>query len=146
MTVAIVGGRPLLFKTPADLAKAINKYFKETEVCNYTITGLCLAIGTSKQVLIDYGNRDDYREIVLQAKLFVENAYELSLRKNGRPGDIFALKNFGWRDERTVKKENTDLPNGLNNMSELERANYIVSLMQPLLDSDQTLLPATEIE
>ena len=28
------------------------------------------------------------------------SVYEKSLRKDGKTGDIFALKNFGWRDKQ----------------------------------------------
>ncbi len=104
MTKPIVGGRPLKFETVDDLVKAVNEYLSETDIEQYTVTGLALAIGTSKQVLNDYEKRDGYKEVVSQAKLYVENSYELSLRANGRSGDIFALKNFGWKD-----KTETDL-------------------------------------
>ena len=95
-------GRPLKFQSPDDLATAIDNYFFTTAQAEYTITGLCLAIGTNKQVLLDYQNRQGYKDIVDEAKLIVENAYELSLRRHGRSGDIFALKNFGWRDDRRI--------------------------------------------
>lgn len=99
MTKPIVGGRPLKFEKPEDLSKAIQLYLDETPREEWTVTGLCLAIGTSRGILDDYQERPGYKEIVAKAKLFVENAYELSLRANGRAGDIFALKNFGWKDK-----------------------------------------------
>jgi len=92
-------GRPLKFQTPDELEAAIEKYLDDTPVDEYTVTGLALAIGTSREVLSNYQDRDDYSEIVKRAKCIVENSYELSLRKHGRSGDIFALKNFGWRDK-----------------------------------------------
>jgi len=67
-------------------------------VKEYTVTGLALSIGASKQLLDDYQKREGFKEIVKEAKLIVENAYEISLRRHGRSGDIFALKNFGWTD------------------------------------------------
>lgn len=102
MTKPIVGGRPLLFENPEDLAAAIDEYFKKTDIKKITLTGLCLAIGTSKQVLADYEKREAYTDIVRWAKLVVENAYELSLRERGSAGDIFALKNFGWSDKQDI--------------------------------------------
>ena len=102
MTKPIVGGRPLKFETPQDLIDAINKYFESTPREEWTVTGLCLAIGTSKGVFNEYQEREGYKEIVAEAKLMVENSYEISLRKNGRSGDIFALKNFGWKDKQEV--------------------------------------------
>ena len=99
MTEPILGGKPLKFATPQDLKNAIDKYLEETPVEQYTVTGLALAIGASRQLLLDYEDRPAYQKFVKEAKLIVENSYELSLRKNGRSGDIFALKNFGWKDK-----------------------------------------------
>lgn len=91
-------GRPLRFESPAALQALIDGYFAEHEGSDITLTGLCLGVGVSKQLLNDYQKRDGYDEVVTIAKLRVENAYEISLRKHGRSGDIFALKNFGWKD------------------------------------------------
>jgi len=93
-------GRPLKFETPDDLQCAIDAYFKATPFLELTVTGLALSIGTNRQSLINYENIDDYADIIKRAKCRIENSYEISLRKNGRSGDIFALKNFGWRDKQ----------------------------------------------
>ena len=90
-----------LFPTPEDLQRAVDGYFEETPRDEYTVTGLALALGTNRVTLCSYGERDDYKHIIERAKARVENSYELSLRKRGNAGDIFALKNFGWRDERS---------------------------------------------
>ena len=95
-------GKPLKYKTPEALKAVIDKYFKKTELKEYTVTGLALVVG-SKQLLDDYQKRTGYGRIVTKAKLIVENAYELSLRKTGKAGDIFALKNFGWKDKQEVE-------------------------------------------
>ncbi len=103
-------GRPLKF-TPESLQMIIDTYFETTLIGEYTITGLALLVG-SKQLIQDYEKRKDFSEIVKRAKLMVENDYELSLRKNGKAGDIFGLKNFGWKDQRDIRGEFT-LPPGL---------------------------------
>jgi len=101
-------GRPMLFKTPDELQSKIDDYFADTEFFEYTVTGLALYLGTTRETLDDYQARDDYRDIVKMAKLKVENSYELSLRKSGRTGDIFALKNFGWKDKVEHDLNNPD--------------------------------------
>ena len=93
-------GKPLKFSTPEDLQQVINKYFNNTNQEEYTVSGLALEVG-SKQLLQDYELRPGYSDIVKRAKLIVELSYELSLRKHGRSADIFALKNFGWKDTQT---------------------------------------------
>ena len=94
-------GRPLKF-TPESLQMIIDTYFETTLIGEYTITGLALLVG-SKQLIQDYEKRKDFSEIIKRAKLMVENDYELSLRKHGKAGDIFGLKNFGWKDQQDLK-------------------------------------------
>lgn len=95
--------RPLKYQTPKELEKIFNGYFEKTPIEEWTITGLCLSCGLSKQLMNDYQAREEYSEVVTLAKLKVEHSYELSLRKHGRSGDIFALKNFGWQDQREIE-------------------------------------------
>lgn len=111
-------GRPLKIESPEQMQKILNEYFETTAESRLTITGLCLALGLDKSTFYDYEKRDGYKEIVRQARLIVENSYEISLRENGRTGDIFALKNFGWRDK--VEYEDTNGKNGI--MDELVEA------------------------
>lgn len=95
-------GRPLKFKTRQELIDAIQKYLDETPAEKYTITGLGLAIGMSRQVLCDYNEREEFKDIITEAKQFVEKSYELSLREKGGAGNIFALKNMGWKDKQEI--------------------------------------------
>ena len=92
-------GRPLKIETPEQMENILNEYFKTTDENKITITGICLALGLDKSTFYDYEKREEYKDIVKQARMIVENSYEISLRENGRTGDIFALKNFGWRDK-----------------------------------------------
>jgi hypothetical protein len=98
MTKPILGGAPLKFETPEDLRIILQSYFDNTPPEEWTVTGLALRAG-SKQLLNDYEKRDGYIDIVKQAKLIVENGYEIDLKKHGRTGTIFALKNFDWKDK-----------------------------------------------
>lgn len=92
-------GRPRKWQNPQELIELINNYLEETPFEEWSVTGLALTLGTSKQLLIDYQKREEFREVINEAKLLIEHSYELSLRKNGRTGDIFALKNFDWKDK-----------------------------------------------
>ena len=98
-------GRPLKYPDPKTFEDKIDEYFKETPKEEITITGLCLALRINKDTFYEYGKKEGYKEIVDLARLKVENSYELSLRKYGRTGDIFALKNFGWRDQQEITAE-----------------------------------------
>lgn len=100
------GGRPRKWKSVAEMQKAIDAYFAGTPPGERTITGLALAVGlTSRQALLNYEGRPEFVDAIKRAKLRVENDYERSLRDKGRAGDIFGLKNFGWRDEQHIQQD-----------------------------------------
>lgn len=65
----------------------------------YSITGLALALDTTRQTLVNYEAKDEFIDAIKKAKLRVENQYEIALQKSGKSGDIFALKNFDWKDK-----------------------------------------------
>jgi hypothetical protein len=95
-------GRPLKWPTPELLQQEIDRYFAETPMSHWTITGLALALDTDRHTLINYSEREEYFHTINKAKLMVENAYEIDLREKGHAGNIFALKNFGWKDKTEV--------------------------------------------
>jgi len=92
-------GRPLKFESVEELEKKINEYFDKTPKTEITITGLALALDTSRETLCNYEKKDEYFDTIKKAKDKVQLEYELDLRRKGRSGDIFALKNFGWKDK-----------------------------------------------
>lgn len=96
------GGKPLKFKTVEELQAKIDKYFTDCEETGepLTVTGLALALDTSRNVLMDYQGKNGYSNAVIRAKMRIENAYEKRLINRGNGGDIFALKQFGWRDRQ----------------------------------------------
>ena len=64
-----------------------------------SFSGLALAIGLSPQTLRTYQQRDEYSDVVLQARAIIESYYEESLNNRNRAtGAIFALKQLGWSD------------------------------------------------
>lgn len=109
----MAGGRPLKFESVEDMQKQMDAYFLECDTADpkepYTITGLALALDTSRQTLVNYEKRDEYFDAIKRAKLKVENSYEKHLLKGQVAGAIFSLKNnFSWADQQQldVKSEN----------------------------------------
>jgi hypothetical protein len=100
-TESLIMGRPLKFKSVKELQKKIDAYFAccEKDGEPLTITGLALALDTSRETLMEYGEREEFVDTIKKAKLKIEHAYELRNIKRGNAGDIFALKNFGWKDK-----------------------------------------------
>lgn len=100
-------GRPLKFETVEVIQPLIDKYFADTPKEEWTITGLALALDTSRKTLVEYEGKDEFSNAVKKAKEMVENSYEIDLKRSGRSGTIFALKNFDWKD-----KTETDVTSG----------------------------------
>lgn len=100
-------GRPLKFQSEEELSKKIEEYFEITPEGQRTITGLAVHLDTSRETLCNYEKKEQFFDAIKKGKDRVELDYELSLRKQGRSGDIFGLKNFGWRD-----KTETDITSG----------------------------------
>lgn len=93
-------GRPLKFRSLKELQAKIDAYFADTPEDRWTITGLALALDTSRNVLCDYQGKKQYSNAIARAKLMIENGYEIDLKQFGRSGTQFALKNFGWKDRQ----------------------------------------------
>jgi len=94
-----MAGRPLKFKDKEELEAKIENYFATTKKEEWTITGLAIALDTSRETLCNYESRETFFDTIKKAKDFVEHSYELDLKKSGRTGTIFALKNFEWKDK-----------------------------------------------
>lgn len=93
------------YRTPKALEKKIDEYFEETDFEKYTISGLCLHLHIVKNTLYEYGKREGFKQVVELARLKIENSYEMDFRTKGRSADIFAMKNFGWKEN---KEEDVD--------------------------------------
>jgi len=105
-------GRPLKFKTPKEIEKKANEYFKECDEKEkpYTITGLAIALDTDRKTLLNYEDRDDFFPTIKKIKQKVENyAEERLFTGSNTAGVIFNLKNnYGWVDRQEVDA-NVDL-------------------------------------
>lgn len=101
-------GRPLKFKTVEELQSAIDLYLTTTPKEDWTITGMAIALDTYRSVLCDYEEKDEYSNTIKKAKQMVEHSYEIDLKKSGRTGTIFALKNFNWKDKVEQELSNPD--------------------------------------
>lgn len=99
-----------------------------TEQKPYTITGLALALDTSRRTLLDYKYRDDeFSHSLKRAKDKCESYVESRLFENNPTGPIFNLKNnYGWKDKTEVDNTNIhieadDITDTLDKLSESER-------------------------
>ncbi|MBO0962353.1 hypothetical protein J1P26_21860 [Neobacillus sp. MM2021_6] len=123
-------GRPLKFRSVKALQKKIDEYFESCfeeqwieyddiwrpildrngevvkhQVKPFTITGLASFLGTTRQGLINYEQRDEFYDTIKNAKVKIEAYAEEALYKPKiAAGVIFNLKNnFGWEDKQGIQ-------------------------------------------
>mgnify|MGYP001314968103 CR=1 FL=1 len=99
-------GRPLKFQSVEELQQKIDAYFKkmDEEKRPYIITGLALALDTTRRTLLDYEEKSEFSHTIKKAKLRCENFSEESLfTSRNVTGAIFNLKNnYGWVDKQEI--------------------------------------------
>lgn len=109
----MAGGRPLKFASVEEFQSAVDSYFESIQEPRVygdnvvfepvTITGLALHLDTTRDLLCDYQEKDEFSDAVKKAKLRCENYAERQLYiGKSATGPIFALKNFGWSDSQDV--------------------------------------------
>jgi hypothetical protein len=101
----MAAGRPLKFSSPEELKQKAEGFFERciAEDRPITITGLALALDTTRETLCDYQKKDEFSDTVTKIKLRVEQYAEEQLYVGkAATGPIFALKNYGWRDSQDV--------------------------------------------
>ena len=101
-------GRPRKFQSVKELQKKIDAHFVECDEKKkfYTITGLAIALETTRKTLLDYEAKDDeFSDVIKMAKARCEECAENRLFGSQQcTGAIFTLKNnFGWRDVKEEK-------------------------------------------
>jgi len=119
--------KPLKWKSPEELEKKIQDYYKWTKKNNkhITVTGLAWYLGCSKQTIQNYENSEEngwlkrlsdeerqrYVDLIKDAKRYIELEYEERLYNRSKAtGGIFALKNlYGWVDKQEVVQTNKEI-------------------------------------
>lgn len=122
-------GRPLKFKSVKEVEEKIEAYFKDCRINAepYTITGLAIALDTTRETLLDYQNKDEYSDTIKTAKLKCQNYAEKHLYTGKNVvGAIFNLKNnYGWRDQKEI--DHTTAGEAISFTNEVPRAKEEVS-------------------
>lgn len=100
-------------QTPKEMEERCQEYFEECDVSGkpYAITGVALVLGVNRRTLLKWRNdltpQSKYfwrKAIIKKALLKCEDYTVQYLYKGGMSpaGPIFALKNYGWRDEKSL--------------------------------------------
>ena len=68
-----------------------------------TASGLASYLKTNRQTIINYEKKDDFIDTIKNAKVKLEAYYEQRFIENGHAGNIFAAKNFGFKDTQQIE-------------------------------------------
>lgn len=97
------GGRPLKFKSVAELESKINEYFEDKKTVPHTVSGLAVWLNCDRKTLTNYEERDRFFPTIKKAKTRIEAEIEqMALMGTYNPTfSIFNLKNnFNWKDKQ----------------------------------------------
>lgn len=114
--------RPLKFETVEELSERISEYFHQCDTNikvmftkdgdpievpdpkPYTISGLAYFLGTNRQTLLNYEEREEFVDTIRAAKARIEAFVEESLwTPKIAQGVVFNLKNnFGWKEQQDI--------------------------------------------
>ena len=130
------GGRPLKFANIQELQEKIDAYFdscfrpminlKTNEIIHdaegneileqykpFTISGLAVALDTSRKVLMEYQTKDQFSNAIIRAKRKCENYTEEALfRKESVQGARFVLINgYGFAEKQEITQNTPNTTN-----------------------------------
>ena len=97
---------PLKYRSATQLDKYIQDYFRQCDEDKrkYTITGLAVHLGMTRKMLIEYGERETFKKVILTARSRIEQQVEeILLSGKSQAGAIFWLKNAGWTDKQEIE-------------------------------------------
>ena len=97
-----MAGRPLKFKTNKELKTAIDEYF---EYCREydkpeTIAGLAYHLEVERKTIYNYEARDQFLLTIKKARDRILAGLEEALFTEGKSGQIFLAKNYGYSDKQ----------------------------------------------
>lgn len=97
--------RPPLFESPEDFRAIADAYFDKRDADDkpYTVNGLALALGMTRETLLRYGEKDGFSDTVKAVRARLEDHWETRLAGGNAAGTIFWLKNQGWSDKQQLE-------------------------------------------
>jgi len=94
-------GRPPIYNTPDEFLAVAESYFADRDALEkpYTVNGLALALGMTRETLLRYGEKESFSDAVKAVRAKLEDHWETRLAGPNAAGTIFWLKNQGWSDK-----------------------------------------------
>ena len=107
------------YNTAEELMAKIEEYFDTTEPKFQTRAGLCIFLGINKATFHHYKNSDKegFADAIEWACTRLEAKYEYDLNtKANVTAPIFALKQYGWRENQDVEVKGSGSFNIISNI------------------------------
>lgn len=104
------GGRPKLFNTPKELQDRIDDYFENCRDGGkpFTIAGLAYWLEMDRKSIYNYEKDDEFFPTIKRARDKILATLEEMITVDGRAGQIFLAKNYGYTDKMEVESNNTN--------------------------------------
>lgn len=117
-----MAGRPLIFETNEELKEAVDKYF---DYCSEnkkpeTIAGLAYYLDVDRTTIYNYESRDEFFHTIKRARDRILAGLEEALFMEGKSGQIFLAKNYGYSDKQ-----------------ELEHSGVVINLIDSISDDEE---------
>lgn len=106
------GGQPEKFGSPEELKEKIDKYFIQCDAERrpYTIAGLGVALGVDRKTIYNYSRKDHFFHTIKEAREKILASFEERVAKEGKPGQIFLMKNYGYADKVEIEQTGNNGP------------------------------------
>jgi len=109
----IMAGRPHKFNSPEEMQQKIDEYFAYCDENKkpYIVTGLALHLDTTRELLTDYQDKDEFYDTIKKAKQKIMEYAESALFRNSQvAGVIFNLKNnySNYYKDKIFTEDETD--------------------------------------
>ena len=118
------GGRPLKYKTPEEMQKAVDAYFVDIEANDRvpTIAGFALYLGFDSRIsLYNYEGRPEFLSVIKKARARIEAVVEALMLSRGHAGHIFWLKNNAKYEDKQTHAGDAKNPLKLEVITGIER-------------------------
>lgn len=119
-------GRPPLWNTSEELEKEIQGYYSHCEEKKkpLTIAGLAVWLGVDRQTIYNYETKDEFFGTIKKARDHILAGLEEALFTEGKAGQIFLAKNYGYTDKQEIDQ----------NIGNKDDKPFTVKLEGPLAD------------
>jgi hypothetical protein len=126
-------GRPKKWATPQELQEKINAFFDYCKKQNEhpIVEGLCIFLNCDKQTILNYQAKDEYGEIIENAKLRIAN-HVMGRAMSGEINPTIAIwiskNHYGYKDKTEVEQINYNKDISITDLTdeEIKRFNDII--------------------